>query len=143
MHPMSFVGSILGIVIGVWLHGWASTLAGGLAGFGIMLVLYLFGVVFAQKIIRRRRSDFDDEPLGFGDVILSGVLGLFVGWPGIILCLIAGILISGLGILIYLLVKIVTRRYQSFDIVPYGPFLLAGAFFLLFLRDQLLALANP
>lgn len=143
LHPMSVVGGILGLVIGIWLHGWVATLVGGLAGFGIMLVLYLFGVLFAKKIIRPRRSDYDEDPLGFGDVILSGVLGLFVGWPGIILCLIAGILIAGLGILVYLLIKIVTRRYQSFDIVPYGPFLLAGAFVLLFLRDHMLAFVKP
>jgi leader peptidase (prepilin peptidase)/N-methyltransferase len=143
IHSVSVIGGILGLGIGVWLHGWVATIAGGLAGFGIMLGFYLFGVLFAKKFIRRRRSDFNEEPLGFGDVILSGVLGFFVGWPGIILCLIAGILISGVGILVYLLVKIVTRRYQSFDIVPYGPFLLAGAFILLFLRDHMLAFATP
>jgi leader peptidase (prepilin peptidase)/N-methyltransferase len=143
LHPISLVGCILGISIGIWLHGWKATIIGGLTGFGIMLALYLLGSVFAQKIIRRKRPDFDEEPLGFGDVILSGVLGLFVGWPGIILCLITGILIAGVGILLYLLLKIITRRYKSLDVIPYGPFLLAGAFVLLFFRDHLLAIANP
>jgi leader peptidase (prepilin peptidase)/N-methyltransferase len=143
LHPISLVGSILGIFIGVWLHGWLSTLIGGLIGFGIMLALFFIGVVFVRTIIRKRRPGFDEEPLGFGDVILSGILGLFVGWPGIVLCLIVGILIAGLGALIYILGRMVTHHYQSFDFVPYGPFLLAGAFILLFLRDHLVALASP
>ncbi len=143
LHPISLVGSILGIIIGVWLHGWLSTLIGGLVGFGIMLALFSIGVVFVRTIIRKKRPGFDDEPLGFGDVILSGILGLFVGWPGIVLCLIVGILIAGLGALLYILGRMVTHHYQSFDFVPYGPFLLTGAFILLFLRDHLVALASP
>jgi len=143
LHPISLVGSILGIFIGVWLHGWLSTLIGGLVGFGIMLTLFIIGVVFVRTIIRKRRPGFDEEPLGFGDVILSGILGLFVGWPGIVLCLIVGILIAGLGVILYILGRMVTHHYQSFDFVPYGPFLLAGAFILLFLRDHLVALASP
>jgi len=143
LHPISLVGVILGIFIGIWLHGWLSTLIGGLVGFGIMLALFSIGVVFVRTIVRKRRPEFDEEPLGFGDVILSGILGLFVGWPGIVLCLIVGILIAGLGALIYILGRMVTHHYQSFDFVPYGPFLLAGAFILLFLRDHLVALASP
>lgn len=143
LHPISLVGSILGLLIGIWLHGWFATLLGGLIGFGIMFVLYLLGGVFAKKVIQPRRPGFDEEPLGFGDVILSGILGFFIGWPGIILCLVFGIMIAGLVVLLYLLIKIVTHRFQSFDIVPYGPFLLAGAFILLFLRDHLMTFTNP
>ena len=141
-HPISLVGSLLGLVIGTWQHGLVLTLLGGLAGFGIMLVLFLFGELFVKVFIRRQRPDFEDTALGFGDVILGGVLGLFVGWPGIVLALIAGILIGGLGVLLYLIARLALGRYRSFDFVPYGPFLLTGAFFVLFFKDLLLALLN-
>jgi leader peptidase (prepilin peptidase)/N-methyltransferase len=139
-HPLSLAGSLLGLVIGTWQHGLLPTLLGCLAGFGTMLVLYLFGELFVKIFIRRRRPDFEDSALGFGDVILGGVLGLFIGWPGIVLALIAGILIGGVGVFLYLIASLVLGRYRSFDFVPYGPFLLAGAFFALFFQDFLLAL---
>jgi prepilin signal peptidase PulO-like enzyme (type II secretory pathway) len=78
-HPISLVGSLLGLVIGTWQHGLVLTLLGFLAGFGIMLALFLFGELFVKVFIRRQRPDFEDTALGFGDVILGGVLGLFVG----------------------------------------------------------------
>ncbi|MRR32837.1 hypothetical protein EG834_21460, partial [bacterium] len=60
-------------------------LLGGLAGFTIMFVFYLLGVAFAKARARRMRAagleTDDEEALGAGDVILSTVLGLFLGWP--------------------------------------------------------------
>jgi leader peptidase (prepilin peptidase)/N-methyltransferase len=141
-HPLSLAGSILGLVFGFWQHGLILTLLGGLAGFGIMLGLFLFGELFVKIFIRRRRPDFEDTALGFGDVILGGVLGLFVGWPGIVLALITGILIGGISVLFYLIARLALGRYRSFDFVPYGPFLLSGAFFVLFFKDLLLDLLN-
>jgi len=141
-HPISLVGSVIGLVIGTWQHGLVPTLLGCLAGFVTMLVLFLFGELFVKIVIRRRRPDFEDTALGFGDVILGGVLGLFVGWPGIVLALIAGILIGGVGVILYLIVRLALGRYRSFDFVPYGPFLLAGAFFALFYKELLLTLLN-
>ena len=35
MHPTSLIGSILGLIIGIQLHGILDTLLGGLAGFGM------------------------------------------------------------------------------------------------------------
>lgn len=142
LHPTSLVGAVLGLAVGSWLHGIGRTLLGGLAGFGIMLLLFFLGGLFVRVIILRRRPDFSEGALGFGDVILAGILGLFVGWPGILLCLVVGILLGGLGAILYLIWSLAFGRFRAFTFLPYGPFLLAGAFILLFFRDQLLALAN-
>jgi hypothetical protein len=40
LHSVSWAGAGIGLVTGVWLHGWMSTMIGGLAGFGIMLIFY-------------------------------------------------------------------------------------------------------
>jgi leader peptidase (prepilin peptidase)/N-methyltransferase len=127
MHPVSLIGSILGLIIGIQLHGVLNTLVGGLAGFGAMLGLYLLGVLFARYVVRRNQAGFNDEALGFGDVILGGILGLFLGWPGIIGGLIISILLAGVISLIYLLVSLLVRKYRAFSFIPYGPFMIAGA----------------
>jgi leader peptidase (prepilin peptidase)/N-methyltransferase len=135
MHPVSLVGGILGFIIGIQLHGVIDTLLGGLVGFGSMLGLYLLGALFARYIVRRSQSGFNDEALGFGDVILGGILGLFLGWPAIIGGLFLSILLAGAVSLFYLLVSLLARRYRAFSFIPYGPFMIAGAVALIFFHN--------
>ena len=72
--------------------------------------------------------------LGFGDVNLAGVLGLLLGWPGIVLGLLLAILIGGVVSLVYLVVMAVLRRYHTFMAIPYGPFLIISAILLLYFQ---------
>jgi leader peptidase (prepilin peptidase)/N-methyltransferase len=132
MHPVSLVGSILGLVIGIQLHGIVNTILGGLAGFGAMLILYILGALFARFVVRRSQSGFNDEALGFGDVILGGILGLLLGWPAIIAGLFFAILLAGGVSIIYLILTLATRKYKAFTFIPYGPFMIAGASVLIF-----------
>ncbi len=132
LHPVSLFGIVLGAALGLWRHGWWSTLSGGAAGFSIMLALYWFGGVFAQWIARLRGEELDEVALGFGDVNLSGILGLILGWPGIAAGLMGAILLGGLGSLMVLGYMLVSRRYQAFVAIPYAPFLILSAVALLF-----------
>ena len=132
LHPVSLFGVALGAGYGVWLHGWQSTFLGGAAGFLIMLVLYWFGGLFANWLAKRRGQETDEVALGFGDVNLSGVLGLILGWPGITAGLVGAILLGGMVSLLVLLSMLFTRRYQAFVAIPYAPFLVLAAVLLLF-----------
>lgn len=138
LHPVSLTGAGLGLAFGVWQRGFLATLLGGLAGFGIMLGLFLLGGLFAWVMARLRQQSINEVALGFGDVNLAGVLGLMLGWPGIVAGLVFAILLGGLFSLFYLLVKLISRKYQAFAAIPYGPFLVISALFLLFFRDVLL-----
>lgn len=138
MHPVSILGGVLGLLLGTYLHGFWITLIGGLAGFGIMFLLYAFGILFSRIMARSRGADIDEEALGFGDVNLGGVLGLILGWPGILPGLIISIIIGGLASFLFLIGMLIFRRYRSFVAIPYGPFLIAGAVTLLYFRDLFL-----
>lgn len=135
MHPTSIFGAVLGLVLGIQLHGFIDTLMGGLAGFGAMLGLYILGALFARFIVRRSQSGFNDEALGFGDVILGGILGLILGWPAIIAGLFFAILFAGVISLIYLVISFLARKYRAFTFIPYGPFMIAGAAALIFFNQ--------
>jgi leader peptidase (prepilin peptidase)/N-methyltransferase len=135
MHPVSIFGSILGLVVGIQLHGVLITLIGGLAGFGAMLVLYFLGALFARFIVRRSREGFSDEALGFGDVILGGILGLILGWPAILGGLFISIILAGAISVIYLILTVLARKYRAFTFIPYGPFMIAGAAALIFFNS--------
>jgi leader peptidase (prepilin peptidase)/N-methyltransferase len=128
----SVVGTLLGLALGFYLHGIVPTILGGLAGFLIMLVLYYLGILFARLLARIRGQVSSDVGLGFGDVILAGVLGLMLGWPGVTIGLIMGIILAGMVSAIYLMILIIRRRYKVFSSIPYAPFLVLGSAILLF-----------
>ncbi len=132
LHPVSIVGAFLGLGIGIWLHGVWVTVLGGIAGFAFMLGLYYFGMVFARGLAKMKGLSNDEVALGFGDVNLSGILGLILGWPGIIAGLVAAILLGGVVSIGYLLIQVIWRRYTPFTAIPYAPFLILGAVILLF-----------
>jgi len=134
LHPISLIGAGLGLAIGIFLHGISATLLGGAAGFGIMLLLFGLGIFFVKVSSRLRGQPVEEDALGYGDVNLSGVLGLMLGWPGILAGLTIAIVLGGVVSLIYLILTILTRRYRAFAAIPYGPFLIAAAIALLFFK---------
>jgi len=134
LNQMTVAGIILSIGIGSFLHGFLNTLIGGAAGFGTMLVLYYIGAFYARWMGRRRGETFDDDALGFGDVNLSGIIGLLLGWPGVFAGLFAAIILGGFISLIILIVLIITHRYKTFAAIPYAPFLVIGTVLLLYIR---------
>ncbi len=141
LHPVSIAGALLALVIGIQLHGIITTLLGGVAGFGLMWLFYFLGLQFTNLIFRLQGKPLE-EGLGFGDVNLSGVLGLLFGWPGVVIALFLGILIGALIGLVYLVLMAITRRFKAFATMPYGPFLVASAVILLYFRDFVLGLLN-
>lgn len=135
LHPVSMVGALLGLWVGTVLHGLVVTLMGGLAGFIIMFLLYQGGRLFLRLLVRWRNYAGVDEALGFGDVILGGVIGLMLGWPGIAVGLVLAIIFAGAISLLVLIFLFISHRYRSNVTIAYGPYLVASAFLLLFLKD--------
>ena len=63
--------------------------------------------------------------IGWGDVKLSGLLGLYLGWLGagaLITGLFAGYLLAAVAALALLAARLASRK----SLLPFGPFLLAG-----------------
>ncbi|PKN91737.1 MAG: hypothetical protein CVU44_17640 [Chloroflexi bacterium HGW-Chloroflexi-6] len=141
MHMVSLAGAVLFAVVGTILHGWWTTLLGGLVSGGIMLIFYLVGTLFAKYRAKKLGVDDDEEALGFGDVTISAVLGLLLGWPNIMLALVIGILLGGLFSLAMIIGLSIMRRYDAMNVfTAYGPFLLIGSVMMLFFREQVLHL---
>lgn len=112
-------------------HGWSRTLTGGLVGFGVVYLVYLLGWAFGAVAARARGEPLSEIPFGGGDVNLAAVIGLAVGWSGVLLSLFITVMTGGLGALFYLLLMSLRRRYNVFTAIPYGPFLVLGAVVLL------------
>jgi leader peptidase (prepilin peptidase) / N-methyltransferase len=132
MHPVSIFGAVLGLLVGTLRVGIVYSLVGGVVGYGIMWLIYQLGVLIMKLVNRMRGQPVNDVAFGLGDVNLSGVLGLMLGWPAILAGLIIAVLVGGLVSLIYILVMVITRRYHAFAALPYGPFLVIGAVLLVY-----------
>lgn len=130
--PVSLVGAVGGAILGWKLNGLESTILGGIAGFAIMLGLYFLGVLFMRAVSRSGSAPTDESALGFGDVYLSGVIGLMLGWMDIIGGLLFAMIIGGIISLLYILITWLTKRYRPLSAIPYGPFLVIGAMIYLF-----------
>jgi leader peptidase (prepilin peptidase)/N-methyltransferase len=115
--------------------GLSRTALGGLVGFFFFLLLYIFGGVFARWMGRRRGEEIDEVAFGFGDVMLALVIGLAVGFPGVIWALLQGILLAGVFSFLFMVVMALRKRYEAFTPIPYGPFLILGALLVYFLGD--------
>jgi len=66
---------------------------------------------------------------------LAGILGLMMGSP-VVLALIYGALLGGIVSVVYIVALLIRPRYSGnvlMTFIPYGPFLIIGAFYVLFL----------
>lgn len=134
LTEISILGAFLGLTVGMLRNSWQETLAGGAAGFGIMLILYLFGRLFGRWLAKRRGVELEDtEALGFGDVNLGGIIGLVFGWPAVIAGLLLAIVLGGITGLALVLINTLSRRYKVGMFIPYAPFLVLAAVLLLFI----------
>jgi prepilin signal peptidase PulO-like enzyme (type II secretory pathway) len=148
LHPTSLFGAVLGLVVGTSIYSnklsipmaALKSITGGIAGFGIMFILYQLGALVARVRARKMRAagqaEDDEEALGGGDIFLTGVLGLMLGWPDILLGITAGALVGGVVGVLAMIGVVIKRRYGENSLmtfIPYGPSLVIGASYILYL----------
>lgn len=113
----TFIEGIVNINIAI------DMLLGMVAGAGIFLFITLVGGLIAGK-----------EAMGFGDVKLMGALGLFLGWPSIIIVAVISFLLAAIisiGILI-------AKKKGTNEYIPFGPFIVVSTLIVIFIPFDLL-----
>ena len=114
LYPLGF-GASSGVV-----EAYLSALLGGVAGFLILLLVYLVAALAGSD-------------LGEGDVKLGALMGVATGFPHVFGALIAGFVTSGV---VALFLVGVLRRSRK-DAIPFGPFLAGGTLFALLTEGAL------
>lgn len=111
VKPSYLVGLGLLVLACVGTSDWNRLLAAGVGGVGLFAFYFLLAAFGG---------------MGFGDVKLAGVLGMYLGWLGYSTLLVGafgGFVIGGVVSILALLVSRVRMKSK----IPYGPFMLAGA----------------
>lgn len=78
--------------------------------------------------------------MGFGDVKLAFLIGLFLGFPKIVIVLYVAFLT---GAAVSLILVLWGKKKFSGGTIPFGPFLVFGAFVAFFAGKELLRLVSP
>lgn len=121
------VSSILIIILKLIYNGYKDTILSILSGIVIFLVMYLIKII-GDKIFKR-------ESLGGGDIKLSFVIGLTLGFR---LSLISLILSSFLA----LPYSVASLKLQKNNEVPFGPFLVSSLFIVFLFYDKFINIIN-
>lgn len=119
--PSYLVGALLLVPPLVVYGDWAAALR----GLAAMAALWCFYFVFYYA-----------GGMGFGDVKLAGLLGLYLGWLGwssVLVGTFTGFLVGGLAGAVLL----ATRRAGRRSPIPFGPAMLAGALVAMFLAGPI------
>ena len=132
MIPAWILG-LLGSLIHPHPRFFYQALIGGVLGYSLLWLVYQLGVLFVKVMGRRRGKPVNTTAFGFGDVRLGGFIGLVVGFPDVLHALFIGILLGGLFAFVYLFVAaVILRSYKRYTAIPYGPFLILGAMWIMF-----------
>lgn len=111
------------------------SIAGSLAATGIMSIV---GATFwwLRDIFSKGQEtppEDDDEPvaMGFGDVKLAAVLGVFLGWQNVLVAILLSFIIGAVG-------GVIARLAGGSRMVPFGPYLAIGGLLALFVGQALI-----
>ncbi|MEV6713300.1 A24 family peptidase [Lentzea sp. NPDC051208] len=88
--------------------------------FGALGRAVLGGLAFVYRVL----EFVNPAGMGFGDVKLSGVIGMALGWPVLLFGAAFAFILSAVVSLVLLLLRKVTLK----SALPFGPFMLLGAF---------------
>ena len=108
---------LIGVTLVAAMAGWSPLVAGQL-GWAVLAAVAIPGFLFAVSI------PFGEGAIGIGDLKLLVSVGLLTGLARSIAGLVVGALVAGVVIGLLLVLRRVTLRTY----IPFGPFLIIGAF---------------
>ena len=94
-----------------------------------MLFFYFASMGVGRLLESWQDAISNEPPLGFGDVTFTGILGLMLGWPGIMFALFVSAYAGFFLGIIYLLAlaRQGKRKEKGQLILPFVPFLAFGS----------------
>lgn len=110
-------------------------LIGGVAGFIIFFILYNGGFLFTYLMSKLQGREINEIAFGYGDVMMSMLSGLILGWQAWIFATFITIFLGALGALLYLITRGIARKYSMYTALPYGPYIVIGTLIMLLFSE--------
>jgi leader peptidase (prepilin peptidase)/N-methyltransferase len=103
-----------------WLHCVANSFAGFVIGGGSIWVVRIIGYMVLKQ-----------EAMGFGDVVLMAMVGIFLGWQPVIVAIFLGALCASVIAISLIIIQIILNL-ETLVVIPFGPYLSLGTYLLIF-----------
>jgi leader peptidase (prepilin peptidase)/N-methyltransferase len=114
-----------------------SALYGGALGFGVFFILYLGGILYLYFINTVQGRNIQEVAFGYGDVMLATLSGLILGWQSLVIAIFITVFLGAFGALVWLASRrFMGRSASKFAALPYGPYIVAGTYIMLFFSEQ-------
>lgn len=117
---ITYPGILTGLLFSRWSVGIKDSLLGCIVGISIFLLISILW----------------KGGMGGGDIKLAGMMGSFLGFKNLFFALFFSFLLGSIIGIILSILKFKTLKSQ----IPFGPFLAAGSFILIFYQEQVLNL---
>jgi len=121
--PGYFVAGALFAAAGLIQGDYQGLIRAVIAGGGLFVLYFVIGLIKAGG-------------MGFGDIKLAGVIGIYLGWTGWGALAIGGFAAFLFGG-VYGIISILARRSGRKSGIPFGPWMLAGTWFGIFFGNQI------
>lgn len=122
---LSYLMLIFGIIFSLLKSSFFSSLLGIALGAGIFLVIFYLSLFFLHQ-----------AGMGIGDIKLAAAIGAYFGWKMSLLTFFLSFLVGAVVAVILLGIHFKGMK----DKIPFGPFLVTGAFLALFLGEKMIQL---
>lgn len=120
---------------------WLDHLIGGALGFGVFFLMYNGGFLFTYVMGKLRGVEIREVAFGYGDVMLSGLCGLILGWQAHVIGMFITVFLGAFGAIVYLVSRMIARgRYSAFAAIPYGPYIAIATIIMLLFQAQVVGL---
>lgn len=137
------------------ISGLLGSLCGALTGAGVILFLTIVGTIMMRRQLKKlQEEDPDlDTAIGYGDVKLMAFIGAFIGWKYTLVALLMGCVYGAIGGSIQklssgtslnlpdgagVLARVAARWESGTSLMPFGPYLCAGALTTFFFGGKIL-----
>jgi len=113
LNKLTIPGFIMGLIfIPVFqIENWTQPLLGAIIGGLTLFLLSILGKFLFKK-----------ESIGFGDVKLLVLIGVYTGFPDVVYCFLFSIFTAA----IFILTGLVLKKITLGDMIPFGPFIAIG-----------------
>ena len=103
-----------------------TTVASGIIAALVALSFFLLLYSVAKKLLKK-------EAMGLGDIKLMLPLSLYLSWPRVLMGIFLSFILGGL----FATILLITKQKKFGQVLPFGPFLIAGSLLAYFMADQL------
>ncbi|ABB50245.1 type 4 prepilin peptidase 1, Aspartic peptidase, MEROPS family A24A [Prochlorococcus marinus str. MIT 9312] len=90
----------------------------------VNLISGILGFLIIILIMKSGELVFKKPSMGLGDAKLAGMIGFWIGLPGVIISIWLSFIISGL----FVILGLATKKIKKGQLIPFGPFLSISGF---------------